>query len=180
MIIYDLKCEHAHEFEGWFSDQEDYERQRQSGLLSCPICSSEQVEKVLSGIPFIRSRDGAKKRSKAVAGHDQAHKAHKNAAQQIPAAGPIVQSADKPSGYSRVAKGEAVDPVVLLKTLQTYIQSSCENVGKKFYDEAMKMHRGEVNQRSIYGEATQEQMDELEDADVEYAVLPKLGPEFDN
>lgn len=48
MIIYDLQCEGLHCFEGWFRNQDDYEQQLGSGLLSCPVCGSEQVRKVPS------------------------------------------------------------------------------------------------------------------------------------
>lgn len=47
MIRYALSCENAHAFEGWFASSEDYEQQKQRGLVSCPVCQSLQVEKSL-------------------------------------------------------------------------------------------------------------------------------------
>ncbi|MEZ2131759.1 MULTISPECIES: DUF1178 family protein [unclassified Sinorhizobium] len=47
MIRYSLTCDNAHEFEGWFSESADFERQRESGLLSCPVCGSAAVSKLL-------------------------------------------------------------------------------------------------------------------------------------
>ena len=47
MIRYSLTCDNAHEFEGWFSESADFERQRESGLLSCPVCGSAVVSKLL-------------------------------------------------------------------------------------------------------------------------------------
>lgn len=47
MIRYALSCENAHAFEGWFTSSEDYEQQKQRGLVSCPVCQSLQVEKSL-------------------------------------------------------------------------------------------------------------------------------------
>ena len=38
MIVFDLKCTHAHVFEAWFGSSADYEDQRARGLLTCPIC----------------------------------------------------------------------------------------------------------------------------------------------
>lgn len=46
MIVYDLHCVGGHEFEGWFSDAEDYEEQQAQGILSCPVCNSADVQKV--------------------------------------------------------------------------------------------------------------------------------------
>lgn len=47
MIRYSLRCENAHEFEGWFSESADFERQVESGFLTCPVCSSPSISKLL-------------------------------------------------------------------------------------------------------------------------------------
>lgn len=47
MIRYSLCCEKAHEFEGWFSESSEFDRQKASGYLTCPICGSGEVSKVL-------------------------------------------------------------------------------------------------------------------------------------
>ena len=48
MIVFDLKCEQGHPFEGWFDDLKDLESQLKRGLVSCPACGSEQVGRVPS------------------------------------------------------------------------------------------------------------------------------------
>ncbi|RYC04488.1 DUF1178 family protein [Ciceribacter ferrooxidans] len=47
MIRYSLQCDNAHEFEGWFSESADYERQQALGLVTCPACGSATVSKLL-------------------------------------------------------------------------------------------------------------------------------------
>ena len=48
MIVFDLRCSHAgHVFEAWFGSSADYESQRERGLVSCPLCGSEQIEKAV-------------------------------------------------------------------------------------------------------------------------------------
>ncbi len=47
MIRYSLSCEQAHEFEGWFSGSSDFENQLSRGLISCPVCNSQSVSKML-------------------------------------------------------------------------------------------------------------------------------------
>lgn len=47
MIRFSLRCEHDHEFDGWFRDSADYDTQRKRGLVSCPACNSGKVEKAL-------------------------------------------------------------------------------------------------------------------------------------
>ena len=46
--VYDLQCDSGHVFEGWFQADSNYEAQRAGGLLSCPVCGSQQVERKLS------------------------------------------------------------------------------------------------------------------------------------
>ena len=46
MIIFDLKCApQGHVFEAWFGSSEDYEGQRERGLVSCPLCGSAEIDK---------------------------------------------------------------------------------------------------------------------------------------
>jgi hypothetical protein len=48
MIIFDLKCgSQGHVFEGWFGSTADYEDQQAKGLVSCPICGSDDVAKAV-------------------------------------------------------------------------------------------------------------------------------------
>ena len=47
MIKYNLKCATAHEFEAWFPSIEDYDTQKERGLVSCPYCSTHDVEKAI-------------------------------------------------------------------------------------------------------------------------------------
>jgi hypothetical protein len=46
MVIYNLICNKKHPFEGWFPSYEDYQKQAEKKLISCPSCGSTKVEKV--------------------------------------------------------------------------------------------------------------------------------------
>jgi hypothetical protein len=46
VIVFELICGARHRFEGWFASGEDFEQQRRSGLLSCPVCSTGDVAKL--------------------------------------------------------------------------------------------------------------------------------------
>lgn len=48
MKVLDLKCTQEHVFEGWFASEEDYQGQRQRGLVTCPLCGDAGVDKQLS------------------------------------------------------------------------------------------------------------------------------------
>ena len=47
MIRYSLRCENTHEFEGWFSESADFDRQVATGFLTCPVCHSAAISKLL-------------------------------------------------------------------------------------------------------------------------------------
>lgn len=48
MIVFNLICPEEHAFEGWFASTEVFERQQESGLLSCPMCGSANIRKALN------------------------------------------------------------------------------------------------------------------------------------
>jgi hypothetical protein len=52
MKIFDLLCAVGHRFEGWFASAEDYSTQRAKGLVSCPACGSQEVDRVPSATRF--------------------------------------------------------------------------------------------------------------------------------
>lgn len=47
MIRYDLICDKGHEFDGWFSNSEAFEKQAKRGLVECTVCGSSRIEKQL-------------------------------------------------------------------------------------------------------------------------------------
>jgi hypothetical protein len=58
MISFDLRCSDNHVFEGWFGSSRDFEDQKARGLLSCPMCGDEQVDKALMA-PNVASKKGS-------------------------------------------------------------------------------------------------------------------------
>jgi hypothetical protein len=75
MILFQLKCEHDHEFEAWFKDGATYEAQAANGDLSCPMCGTPNVGKALMA-PRLRTS-----RQKEVAAEKQKQKAVAEATQ---------------------------------------------------------------------------------------------------
>ena len=60
MIRFSLACDHDHQFDGWFRNNQDFETQKKRGLVSCPACNSPKVEKALMA-PSVQT---ARKREK--------------------------------------------------------------------------------------------------------------------
>lgn len=48
MIVFDLGCDNDHRFEGWFSSSEEFERQKERQLLTCPLCGSQHINRLLT------------------------------------------------------------------------------------------------------------------------------------
>ena len=46
MVVYNLVCKKEHRFEGWFPTYEEFQRQAEKKLISCPTCGSTKVEKL--------------------------------------------------------------------------------------------------------------------------------------
>ena len=58
MIRFDLICANDHEFDSWFASNDAFDQQKFSGLVTCPYCNSDKVEKQLMspGIPIKNNR----------------------------------------------------------------------------------------------------------------------------
>jgi hypothetical protein len=64
-----------------------------------------------------------------------------------------------------------------LKELRDHVVKNADYVGQKFPEEARKMHYGEVEHRSIYGEASTADAAELIEEGIELHPLPILPDE---
>jgi len=47
LIRFSLHCDRAHDFEGWFRSNDDFDTQKKRGFVECPSCGSSKVEKAL-------------------------------------------------------------------------------------------------------------------------------------
>jgi hypothetical protein len=64
-----------------------------------------------------------------------------------------------------------------LKVLRNKMTDGAEDVGRRFPEEARKIHYGETEKRGIYGEANQEEVTSLVEEGVEIVPLPNLPDE---
>jgi hypothetical protein len=151
MIRYALVCAKKHEFESWFPGSAAFDRQRKRGLVTCPMCGSAEVEKALMTPQLGRSA----KRNEVV----------------VPA--PTVPVAEPPAPVAVMSPQER-ELRVKLKELHDHLVANADNVGRKFPEEARKMHYGEIEHRSIYGEASAEDAKELSEEGIEFHLLPAL------
>lgn len=59
-----------------------------------------------------------------------------------------------------------------LQRVRAEIERTSDYVGPDFADEARRIHRGESDQRNIYGESTAEQAEALADEGIDVARIP--------
>ena len=156
MILYSLVCHQGHDFESWFANSAAYDKQLKRGLVSCPLCGSAKVEKAIMAPRLARKDKGT----------------------------PVMARVEA----SAPGRSEAPTPVAMispqerefrarLKELRDHLTANADNVGKKFPEEARKMHYGDIEHRSIYGEASLQDAADLHEEGIEFHPLPVLPDE---
>jgi hypothetical protein len=60
------------------------------------------------------------------------------------------------------------------RKIQNHIEKNFDHVGPRFAEEARRMHHGEIDRRSIYGDATAEEARTLRDEGIEVGQIPWL------
>ncbi len=154
MIRYTLRCDKGHEFESWFQSSSAYDSQAKRGLVACPVCDSVRVEKSLMTPALARTR--------------------KKGAPKAPVEGTTPASAPEAATPVALAAPEERELRQKLKELRDHFIKNADYVGPKFPEEARKMHNGETDRRSIYGEASLDEAKELIDEGIEFHPLPIL------
>ena len=157
MIRYALACNKAHPFESWFPSSEAYDAQRAQGLLTCPVCGSAEVEKQIMA-PSVARTDKAPAPAEAPA--------------------PTQPSAEPPSPQPVALLSEPEQAFrAMLKAVREHVRQNADYVGPGFAEEARKMHYGEIEHRSIYGEANPVEAKALLEEGIEVHPLPIMPDE---
>lgn len=149
MIRYALMCDKAHGFESWFPNSDAFDKQAKRGLVTCPTCGSAKVEKAIMAPKVGRSDRDA----------------------------PVIvgpaPTAAEPAPVAMMSDAER-EIRARLKELRQHLTSNSDYVGAKFPEEARKIHYGDSEQRSIYGEASLEDAKALSEEGIEFHPLPVL------
>lgn len=156
MIHYQLRCDQAHEFDGWFNGSAGFEMQAARGLIECPTCGGTKVERALM-TPAVSKRD-----------RTPVPKSEAEAA----APEPVAEAAPPPPPGPPMP----AQVVALLQRMRAEVEKNCEYVGPQFADEARKIHRGEAEPHGIYGETTPDEAEALADEGIEVQSIPWVRP----
>jgi len=169
MIRYALACDQGHSFESWFPNSAAYDKQARRSLVTCPVCGSAKVEKAMM-TPNLGS------------GSMRAD----SAGPQPPGPSPAPPSPTPPPLQpAPMPPIPPKNPVAMmspperelrqkLKELRDHVTKNASYVGPRFPEEARKIHYGETEHRSIFGEASPEQAKELYEEGIEFHPLPIL------
>lgn len=168
MKVLNLRCSHHHSFEGWFGSEDDFQNQLKRSLIECPMCADSSIQKMPSAprLNFGGHRDR---------GTDAANEAQ-NTPSTSTAVAPLAH-ADARSDASEIdQQGNAMSQVAQANFLNTlrHVVAHTEDVGQRFADEARRMHYGEVEGRSIRGQASARETVELLEEGIEVLPLPLL------
>lgn len=159
MIVFDLECsDGSHRFEGWFGSSDDYARQQERGLVTCPVCGSANVLKAVMA-PHV----GRKGNQMPVLPTPSA----------IPAPAAMA-SATKPQPVATAAPALPAEAVALLRAVaeaQAEALKSSNWVGDNFAEDARAMHYGEKDVAPIHGQATPDEARELIEEGIEIAPI---------
>jgi hypothetical protein len=154
MIHYNVRCGHAHEFDGWYRDSAAFDRLARRGLVECPVCGDTKVERALMA-PAVATREAPPMPTAA------------------PPQLPQATTAPQPEPPMAMTGGPIPDQMrAMLQRMRAEVEKSCDYVGPSFAEEARKIHRGEAEQRSIYGETTPEQAETLSDEGIAFSRIP--------
>ena len=150
MKVLNLQCQHQHVFEGWFASEDDYQSQRSTQLVQCPLCGDDQISKMLSAprLNLSTSRSDASTELVSAEVH----------AVCVPAlSAPAVMPPEMQAAW--------------LKMVQ-HVMAHTEDVGSQFADEARKMHYGEAEERGIRGQVSAQETQALLEEGISVMPLP--------
>jgi len=147
MIIFDLICDSKHQFEGWFENANDLHEQRQKGMLTCPVCDSQNVTKEFAAPKISKKSNSVSVKKPSLLNQ------------------PVVKSnTDSPEKYKQLQG--------MLRQVHDYVDQNFEDVGNQFSSEAISIHRGEKDPVNIRGTASKQQLKEMAEEGVTATPLP--------
>ncbi len=133
----------------WFRDSASFDALAGEGHVACALCGARTVEKALMA-PAVRGEERRGARRAATAATAEA--------------APPAKLAEPGSPAERA-----------LAELRRHLSETSDYVGKTFADEARRIHLGEADARSIWGEASAEEAKSLEEEGIPVAPLPWLS-----
>lgn len=153
MIVFQLICSSAHEFEAWFRSSDSFHQQESSGDVECPFCGDTSVSKAPMAPNVVTSR----KKSTFIDAEPEQTKPVK-----------------EPTGQAAEMRAREIAQKILhtVGKLRDQIEENTDNVGDQFVEEARRIHYGEAEERGIRGSATEKEAADLDEEGIDVYRLP--------
>jgi hypothetical protein len=167
MITFELSCHNGHRFEGWFANRKTFDEQLAASQITCPLCNSTEIEKRLSAVSVYTSKNSPSLPSSSPSGPTAAGGGPPGGA---PGGAPSGGGPAGPGGL-----GEKGQVRSFYSALSEFVEKNFEDVGEKFAEQAIKMQKGEVEDRSIRGTSSEAEDELMKEEGVEFSkmALPK-------
>ena len=149
LICKSLYCSNQNNFDGWFQNIEAFQNQKSKGLILCPLCGSDNIIKSLTTPSFRLNK--VKLTNAEIEQNKLDNKNLRKA----------VKSNDQINDIS-----------TLLRAMKKEIKKNSEFVGDDFVKEARLMQEDKTKERSIYGNGSKKEIEELKDEGVEVLNIP--------
>lgn len=141
--VFNLRCAQSHAFEGWFASAEDFDAQRDGGLLCCPLCGNADVQK-MPAAPYLGGN----------------------------ASEPAVKAETAPAAAQPALRPTAAQMQAGALKMAREIAARTEDVGERFAEEARRIHYREAPERGIRGVASRDEAQALQDEGIAVMPLP--------
>lgn len=92
--------------------------------------------------------------------------------EKAPMAPRIGKGAEQASERQQAEVKKAAEMMKALRELRAKIEAESDYVGDRFAEEARRIHYGETEMRSIYGESTEEESEALREEGIPFARIP--------
>ena len=154
MIKYKLKCNSEYcsqnkEFDGWFQNIEAFENQKKQGLITCPICGSDEIVKLLT-TPSLNTtkkfKDVKNKINSTLIAED-----------------------------NLMANANLKNVSTILRTIKKEIQKNSTFVGKEFVSQVRSMKEGKIKEKPIHGHGSNKEIQELRDDGIDVLNIPWIS-----
>ena len=155
MIKYKLKCKSDYcanekEFDGWFQNIASYEKQKNQGLINCPVCGGDKVVKLLT-TPNLTTTNNNKLED--VNNNNKA----------------TIES------NSLLANDNLKNSSTILRTIKKELQKNSTYVGDEFVSKVRSMKEGKIVEKPIHGHGTHKEIQELRDDGIDVVNIPWIS-----
>ena len=154
MIKYKLKCKSEYcadkkEFDGWFQNIDSYEKQKNQGLINCPVCGGDKVVKLLT-TPNLKITHNKKLED--------------------------VNNNKYPTESNSILANDHLKNIsTILRTIKKEIQKNSTFVGDEFVSKVRSMKEGKIIEKPIHGHGTHKEIQELRDDGIDVVNVPWIS-----